>query len=140
MTALDTITGLISYHQEQIVLQTKAKEWLELNLHLFEGLPNCTPYNGGFDFENLKHPDVIRIISAFPGKWKKEPAGDARVNYSTTFDGMQIRCYRGEPPANCKIVYEEVEIPARKERRAKLVCREVEPKVEAPPVVDDISF
>jgi hypothetical protein len=38
---------------------------------------------GTIDFEHLQHPDVVRVIKAFPGKWKKEVtyAGDG-IDYT----------------------------------------------------------
>lgn len=82
------------------------------------------------DFDHLSHEDVIKVIKAVGGKWNKEPC-DGKINYSTTIEGMRLRCWQGEPPPSCRIVEEEVVIPAqpeRREMRRKLVC--IEPKEE----------
>lgn len=129
----------IGNHQEAIEALRRHKEWFVRNQHLFtDELPKEPSFCGNIiDFDNCTHPQVIQVIKAFPGRWTKKPAGDAKIHYSNKFDGMTIRCYAGEPPPNCKIVYEEVTIPARTERRAKLICQEREP---IQPVSDEIPF
>ncbi len=91
-----------------------------------EELPAAYLFGDTLDFDNLSHGDIIKVIKAFPGRWLKEPAVEsAKINYSVTIDGIKIRCYSGEPPANCKIVEEQVVIPAQPERteiRKRLVC------------------
>lgn len=124
MKLIQGLKDMIAHYESEAQQKRESLAWLELNQHLFDGLPEPTFFTSGFDFESLSHADVMRVVAAFPGKWTKSPESDAKVTYSTTFDGRMIRCYRGEPPANCKIIYEEVEIPAHKERRAKLVCKE----------------
>lgn len=90
---------------------------------------------GGYlDFDHLTHAQVITVIKAIGGKWDKEPQGD-RVNYMTESGGIKLRCWQGEPPPSCRIVEEEVEIPAqpaRKEVRRKLVCVDTQPTPTTP--------
>ncbi len=85
-------------------------------------LPKILPLNLEFsfcnehlDFDNLSHEDVIRVIVAIGGKWKKSVSsmsGD-RIDYTYdgSFDGIVPRCWAGSPPPSCRIVDEEVEVP-----------------------------
>jgi hypothetical protein len=81
------------------------------------------------DFEQLTHAEVIEIIQKLPGAWDKNENG-ARIDYIRREPlncGVKLRIWAGEPPPSCRIIEEEVEIPAvpaRKELRKKLVCKE----------------
>lgn len=78
------------------------------------------------DFNNLPHDKVIEVIKNIGGKWSKTPADSATVHYETEKNGLKIRCYRGEPPPNCKVVDVIETIPAQPERivtTKKLVCQ-----------------
>jgi hypothetical protein len=85
---------------------------------------------GSVDFDSLKHPDIIRVIKAFPGKWDKSPSWSGEgIDYTLQHEGgMTIRCYNGEPPAACKIEesVEYILVPERVERKVtrKLICPE----------------
>lgn len=100
----------------------------------FDSLPRSTVYKDVFgrfifDFDNLGHAQVMELLKTFPGRWKKElSAVSTKIDYSTTFDGAEIRAWAGEPPPSCKIIEEEVEVPARKEMRRRLVCHDTEQK------------
>lgn len=107
----------------------KQIRWLRKHQVKLEALPtSVTCGSEKVDFENLSHADVIKVIRAFGGKWKKEPIGDNQINYVTDIDGLLVRCWRGEPPPNCRVI--EVEemipervIPAQVIKRKKLVCQ-----------------
>lgn len=87
-------------------------------------------YDDRIDFDYLTHTNVIEVIKHFGGKWTKTLVeGDTTINYvrDERVEGLQIRCYCGAPPPNCRIIEEEVEIPeevvsARTEKRRRLVC------------------
>ena len=83
----------------------------------------------GFDYDNLTHDQVIQVIKTWGGKWEKRPVED-RVDYRLDVDGFTVRCYRGEPPPNCKIVEVEEYVPpqpATTRTIRKLVCQEGAP-------------
>src|SRR5690349_1360815 len=50
------------------------------------------------DFNRLSHANVMKVILAFPGKWKKEAGVNASVDYilPEEYYGMPIRCWAGE--------------------------------------------
>ena len=85
-------------------------------------------FGDNIDFDNLPHDKIVQIIKALnAGKWTKTPAEEGTIHYSTTIEGVGIRCYKGEPPPNCKVVeyLEEVPeqvIPAKFVTKRKLVC------------------
>lgn len=95
------------------------------------GLYNVDICGAYLDFNRLSHENVIKVIAAFGGKWKKESGCDETINYvkEEKCGELTIRCWAGEPPASCHIVEEEVEVPeelvpAHTEIRRKLICHE----------------
>jgi hypothetical protein len=80
------------------------------------------------DFNSPTRKDVEKIMYFFKaGKWEKTPAG-ARINYTSINEyipGYKLRLWCADPPGTCKIIKEEVEVPAqppRKEIRERLEC------------------
>lgn len=110
-----------------------ARTFVLEHLSTFDSLPDATlAVDKKIDFDNLSHEQVMEVIKAFPGRWKKEP-NQGRVHYSIVLRNASktselyeivIRCYNGEPPPNCQIVYEDVHVPAQIVKRAKMVCRD----------------
>lgn len=85
-----------------------------------------TGYGQDIDFDYLPHAKVIEVMKEFPGTWKKEYNTSSITYTLLTPDGWRIRCYAGEPPPNCQIVEEEVEVaavPAHTELKRKIVCK-----------------
>lgn len=80
------------------------------------------------DFDNLKHDQIVLVMKALNGgKWTKTPAENGTINYTSKIGEVNIRCYQGEPPPNCKVVeyLEEIPeqiIPAKTVTKRKLVC------------------
>lgn len=80
------------------------------------------------DFDNLKHEQIALVMKVLNGgKWTKTPAANGTINYTSKVGGIDIRCYQGEPPPNCKVVeyFEEIPeeiIPAKTVTKRKLVC------------------
>jgi hypothetical protein len=116
---------------ERCVAQTNAvQQFIERNESALNRLPDF--YIDFWDVElnwwNLTHPQIMEVILAFPGQWSKEPDYTGEyVQYKLTAnrDANEVSlCIRGEPPPNCKVVWEDVEIPARTTRQAKLVCND----------------
>lgn len=98
--------------------------WLQKHKALLDLLPFQPVFvSNHCDFDCLPHDGVLQVIKAFnAGKWLKTPNGEATVDYETEIDGMIVRCWHGEPPPSCKIVEEQVLVPARLETVRKLVC------------------
>lgn len=100
----------------------KWKKWLEdveqlpglENLDLPAKVFNCQQ----IDFDRLTHPDVVRVLQAVGGKWDKSITASCSeaIDYTQKVNGITIRLWAGEPPPNCKIVEEQVEIPAQPAR------------------------
>lgn len=86
--------------------------------------------NEKFDFDNLPHEKIVKVMLAFGGKWEKAPGVvDGTIDYTATVDGVLVRCWSGQPPPSCKIVEVEEIIPAVPESKRivrKLVCKEPE--------------
>lgn len=82
------------------------------------------------DFDNLNRAQVVSLLTHLKsGKWDKAASGQAgKIDYvnSTFLKDAKLRIWGAEPPASCKIVEVEVEIPAqpaRIEKQKKLVCK-----------------
>jgi len=84
------------------------------------------------DFDNPSRLDVEKLLIHLKGgKWDKQPGcAEAKVNYETREEflpGFKVRLWSAPPPRTCRIVEEEIEVPAqpaRKEIRKRLVCSE----------------
>lgn len=119
-------------------------------LTVFDSLPDANLCAEKIDFDRLKHEQVMEVIKSFPGRWKKEAREDGRIDYSITLRNSSkttdlceivIRCYAGEPPPNCKIVWEEVQVPACTVKKAKMICRETSliPDVQEVPTIAETA-
>lgn len=86
------------------------------------------------DFNSLTRAETVSLITHLKsGKWDKTPSSSVsdKIDYvnSTFLPDAKLRIWGAEPPASCKVVEEDVEIPAqpaRIEKRRKLVCRDHE--------------
>ncbi len=121
---------------EQIVDCRNRARWLIEHSVKLGDIPEISPSGGSnIDFDNLPHKEVIKVVRAFGGKWKKIPSPSkvGRIDYEATIDGVAIRCWQGEPPPSCKLI--EVEehipeqvIPAHTVKKLKMSCH---PSLEA---------
>lgn len=118
---------LIEKLREEIKNRAARIRWLRKHGEKLSGLPNATLFQEKIDFDHLPHAQVIEVVRALGGKWKKSAGNTAgKVNYETTVDGVQVRCYEGEPPPSCKLVEVEEVIPAQPARtvkKFKMVCK-----------------
>lgn len=64
------------------------------------------------------------LMTLAPGNWEKVmwPHGTAEYKNQTK-SGIKI-CINTDLPPSCHLEYEEVHVPARTEKRAKVICRE----------------
>jgi len=113
----------------QIRKAGKQIRWFRKYGEQFKSLPDGTYYGAAVDFDGLSHDQVIKVIRALGGKWKKSLnlSSEGRVDYQTEIDGQVVRCWRGQPPPSCKIVEVEelvpaVNIPARIVKVKKMIC------------------
>jgi hypothetical protein len=96
----------------------------------YDGSISVSPYNKTVDFDYPTREETLKLMLALGSpKWEKELCGFASVNYiSRTFHPtIKVRIYSAPPPDSCRIVKEEVIIPAmpeRKETRYKMICKE----------------
>lgn len=81
------------------------------------------------DFNGPSRKDVEKLMYFLrAGKWEKTPCGET-FNYETVDEylpGWKLRLWCAEPPGSCKVIEEEVDIPAqpaRKEIRKRLECK-----------------
>lgn len=92
---------------------------------------NLSVYGEFVDFDNLTRAQVVALITHLKsGKWDKSPSNQSgKIDYVNAgfLKDAKLRIWAAEPPASCKLVEEDVEIPAqpaRIEKRMKLVCKE----------------
>jgi hypothetical protein len=123
------VAKAIRESQEEIAAKQAKLAFLLKHREFFEEHRLWVSDCGNFlDINWPSHDESILTIRHFGGSWKKEYAGTS-INYVATVEGVPVRIYAGEPPPNCKIVEEEVVIPARTEiiperveKRSRLVC------------------
>lgn len=124
------VTEEIDRIRAEIQTRLERIEWLELNQSKLVDLPAASTHPGTFmDFDRLPHKEIVKVVRALGGKWKKTPGHiENTINYQTEIDGKVFRCWSGEPPPSCKII--EVEehvpeqvIPASTRKVRKLVCQ-----------------
>lgn len=122
------VQQILDIHRAKVTEGQQAEQWIIRNGAALSHLASqgITPnaFGGGMDFDWLTHPQVMEVIKAFPGKWEKSVCGtnEPRINYESTFDGKTIRCWAGEPPPSCRIVEEEIEVPATRKTVRRLDC------------------
>lgn len=120
------------------------KRWVHKHSKVLAQLPDGYFCGGTLDFDHLEHRDVIRVIRAMGGKWKKSKNENVydggklvqgRVDYEQEIDGLKVRCYAGKAPPSCRIVeYEEVIpahvipavpeklVPEQRVKKTKMIC------------------
>lgn len=79
------------------------------------------------DFNHPTRQEIIRLIQAFPGVWEKTPndVNGGSMDYVRTMEGQPtLRIWAGALPPCCKIVEEEIDVPAHKQKVRKVVCPE----------------
>lgn len=119
----------VQYLQDQIEHLEKKKSFLLQHRIFFESRDI-----GMFESMDLihltrcKHEDTLAVIRYFGGKWSKTYENE-RVHYQR--DEGYVSIYGGEPPPSCRIVEEEVKVPARKEIRRRIICNEPQEAVIA---------
>jgi hypothetical protein len=122
------VIELIKSQKRRLVLERDRLKFIQKHAAKLSGLPSVDLYGCQLDFNRLTHPDTIKVIRAFGGKWDKQltDGESARVDYTRTIDGIIVRIWNGEPPPNCKIV-ETVqlvpEVPASTRVVRRLVCK-----------------
>lgn len=76
-------------------------------------------------FYHCEREDVKTILSTLSaGRWEKQvnTTFHDKINYTATIDGITIQLFAASPPESCRIIEEEVEVPATKAIKRTLVC------------------
>lgn len=121
----------ISRLAEQIKNARKRIQWLKANADKIESIGlNVSTCCGVIDFDNPTREQALEALKAFAPKWEKAPGySNGAIHYIAKQDGITLRLYDAPPPPSCQLVEEEVlipSVPARIEKRMKLVCKEAE--------------
>lgn len=69
--------------------------------------------------------EARQVMSALhAGKWTRCPShfDTTMLDWESMINGVRVLLFASGPPGTCRIVEEEVEIPARKEIKRTLVC------------------
>lgn len=110
---------------------SKGKAFLEEHRAFFESLEDCCGFWSGaeYNLSDLNRENTLAVIKHFGGKWDKSYRQD-KADYtrrSEIGDPLPPMCiFGGTPPETCRIVVEEVEIPAQKIMKRRLVCTQAE--------------
>lgn len=126
---MNTKQKLIERLQNEITLAQNRIQKIESIAGLESLEIEATFFGTNIDFDNLPHAKVLEVFKALnAGKWSKTPGDNGTVHYATKIGEVDVRCWQGAPPPNCKIVeyLEEVPeeiIPAKLVTKRKLVCQ-----------------
>lgn len=116
-----------------IVTSQRLIDWLRANHDKIDALGlKVSTVCGWIDFDNPTREQALEVIKAFPGTWDKQQSSGSTpqaplLDYAKYDNGVRIRLYAAPPPPSCRLVEEEYEVPAvpaRKEKRMKLVCEQ----------------
>jgi hypothetical protein len=82
----------------------------------------CVSFYGRFlDIDQPTRQEVEQILKTVRvGKWTKTSGTDGTIHYESAtpvIGDLKIRLWQAEPPGTCRLVEEEVVIPAQPERR-----------------------
>ena len=105
-----------------------AARWFILeNQALLEEFPTSL-YEDGIDADRLTHAQAQQVMKRLKcGRWEKTPGLNGAIDYVGHVGEVRIRLWAAEAPPNCKVVEEEVLVPAvaeHLEKRFKLVCKD----------------
>ena len=93
------------------------------------------------DINNLSHVDALRVMKALnAGRWERSESGyEGCLDYTAKLDGWTVRLWAAGPPASCRVVEEEYEIPAVPAsvgKRKRVICN----KAAEPETVVESEF
>lgn len=131
-TLQDHIAKLLADLDSETKRVTRLVAWLQKHKEQIEQV-GTTPkaWCEYIDFDHPSREQILAIIKAFPGRWEKTPnytSGKPTMNYEQADEesGLTIRIWSGALPPTCRLIEEEVDVPARKERRIRLECKPAE--------------
>ncbi len=139
---MDNTEKQIQRLRDEIKQRVDQIRWLRAHAAQINQLPaesiKVASWGRKIDLDNLEHKDVIAVIRALGGKWKKTATigVEGRIDYQSEIDGMEVRCWAGKPPPSCRLVEIEVDvpekvIPAHKEKVTRMICTGDEPVMVA---------
>lgn len=130
---INEILGALRVETERV---TRVVEWMRSHKEQIERI-GITPVSW-FNYVDFNRPDraqVLEIIKAFPGTWAKTQnnTGDSpAMDYERQDEsGLMLRIWAGALPPTCRVIEEEVEVPAQRVKRTRIECKPTE--VEAAP-------
>lgn len=89
-----------------------------------DAIPNCSIVSDSLIIYNQDRSGALAVIRALGGKWAKtlNRSNPERIDYTQTINGMEVQMWGAMPPESCRIITEEIEIPAHKKTKRTLVC------------------
>ena len=85
----------------------------------------CNTGETTVQLSGLPREHVVLALRAIPGgRWEKKIShyDGGTLDYECEIEGVRVLLFAAEPPLSCRIETEEVEVPAHKEIRRKVVC------------------
>lgn len=97
------------------------------------------------DINGPSRKDVEKTLMFLrAGKWEKEKHYDGeKIDYTSINEivpGFRLRMWGADPPGTCRVIEEEVEIPAqpaRIEKRKRIVCKEFQ--TPETPIIESVT-
>lgn len=126
MTLTEKLKQSIDDHKQDIAqLEALTAVVAELGIASDE---RAVVYQRGIDWDSCDRAQFDQIRRLFPPglRWQRSVCGanPEHLDYETQYKGFRFRCWNAEPPASCKVIWEEVVIPKHVARKPKIVCGE----------------
>lgn len=128
----DRVVCVTSREREKLTLMLAQMDTIESILMKLPAsvVDKACIIGGQLDFDHLTREEVLQTIAALDaGRWEKSKniSEELALDYKSEVDGVTVRLWAAAPPGTCRVVEEEVEIPATPARtiiQRKLVCHE----------------
>lgn len=129
-TVEDYIVQILESHRRETERVTRLVMWMRSHKEQIEKIGMTpVPYLNYVDFNNPDRAQVLEIIKAFPGTWTKSQnkTGDRpAMDYERQDEsGLMLRIWAGALPPTCRVIEEEVEVPAQRVKRTRIECKPV---------------
>ncbi len=118
------VTFIVNRREEDFRLLN----WLAVNKDLVLAVGCSVTAYGGIQFRKPTRDDTVTIMKAVGGKWDKSYY-DASIGYVQIVDKIMLQIDSAPPPPSCKIITEQVLVPAQYvaehyETRRRIQCTE----------------
>lgn len=138
---LEAVQDALKSTMAGLIINARRLALMEVLLNTIdtESLSDDVTFNafGGSMWISLKSRADLEILFRLAERWDKKDDADC-IRYSATVMDVEfvIRAYDNALPPTCRVVEEQIAIPARMETRKRIVCNQ--PTPEPTPATNEI--